>query len=351
MQTLIYGAYGFTGRLIAREAVRRGLRPMLAGRNAEKLERFAKELKLPCLQVDLDDRSRLVNALIDVDVVVHCAGPFVGTVSRMVAACLHTGTNYLDITGEVAVIDALASLSDRASDCGVMLLPGIGMDVAPTDVVAVKLHELMPDAVRLDLAVKSTGTISRGTLRTMLGQIDEGSVIREEGELKSVRIGSRLRKMCFGHESEYVACVPLGDCITAYRSTGIENITTYMRFPSGSVAGVKFGSLFFRLASIPSLRRILIDQINRIPEGPSETIAEKARVFVSGEVQNSAGEKETALLTGPEAYRFTACIVVEALRRMEGGIVSGGFQTPAGLFGSDFLDSIPGVEWLQSRGV
>ena len=351
MKTIIYGAYGFTGRLIAEEAVRRGMRPTLAGRDGKKLQDLADDLKLPFTRLDLGEGAKLVDTLSRVDVVVHCAGPFVKTVTRMVAACLHTGTHYLDITGEVAVLEALSFLSGRAVDCGVMLLPGVGMDVAPTDVVAVKLHEMMPDAVRLDLAIKSTGTLSRGTLRTMLGQIDDGSVLREEGELKSVGIASRTREMWFGDGLEKVACVPLGDVVTAFRSTGIKNITTYITSPFASPAGLILSRAIIRLAAVPSVKRFLTNQIERVPEGPSIKIAEKARIFAAGEIQNSVGDTRTALLTAPEAYRFTASIAVEALRRMEDGALSPGFQTPAGVFGSDFLDPIPGVDWLSPRQV
>src|SRR5438045_96693 len=115
---LIYGANGYTGELIAREAVRRGLKPVIAGRNADKLAPLAKELGLQSRAFPLD-KPRLDG----IDAVLHCAGPFVHTSAPMVRACLDAGVHYLDITGEIAVFEAIMSMNDAAIHAGVTLIP------------------------------------------------------------------------------------------------------------------------------------------------------------------------------------------------------------------------------------
>ena len=160
---MIYGAYGYTGELIARLAVEQGETPILSGRSAEKLAPLAEELGLAHHAVSLDDGEGLRAALEGVDAVVHAAGPFSHTSRPMVKACLDTGTHYLDITGEIAVFNGVFKAHQKAVDAGVVLLPGVGFDVIPTDGMAAMLHRALPDAVELDLAFAGLG--ERGLAR------------------------------------------------------------------------------------------------------------------------------------------------------------------------------------------
>src|SRR5271166_6663839 len=104
---LLYGATGYTGRLIAREARAMGAGIVLAGRNPNKLKAIARQLDLPWRAFDLADRARLEAALKDSSVVLNAAGPFSSTARPMADACLREGTHYLDITGEIDVFEAL----------------------------------------------------------------------------------------------------------------------------------------------------------------------------------------------------------------------------------------------------
>ena len=133
MSFLIYGANGYTGELIAREAVERGLKPILAGRSQNKVEPLAKELDLTCRTFSLEDKKSLDYTLKEVEFVIHCAGPFSLTADQMVNGCLRTNTHYLDITGEIAVFEAMAARNKAAKEAGIMVMPGVGFDVVPSD--------------------------------------------------------------------------------------------------------------------------------------------------------------------------------------------------------------------------
>lgn len=165
---LLYGAYGFTGRLIAREARERGHRPILAGRDGARLEALARELDLPHRTVSLDDGAGLRRALSEVRAVFHAAGPFSRTASPMLEACLEAGVHYVDITGEVGVFERVFAAGEEARRRGVVLLPGAGMDVIPTDAVAAIVKERLPEANVLELALSSPGPVSPGTARTIV---------------------------------------------------------------------------------------------------------------------------------------------------------------------------------------
>ncbi|HEV7923072.1 MAG TPA: saccharopine dehydrogenase NADP-binding domain-containing protein, partial [Thermoanaerobaculia bacterium] len=141
---MIYGANGYTGELIAREAARRGERPILAGRDRTAVEALAKELGLQWRAFPLDAPD-----LRDIQLVLHCAGPFMYTSAPMVRACLDAGAHYLDITGEIVVFEAVMRKDGEAKQRGVTLLPGVGFDVVPTDCLAAQLAQRLPDADEL----------------------------------------------------------------------------------------------------------------------------------------------------------------------------------------------------------
>src|SRR5262245_29982361 len=162
---MIYGAYGYTGELIARQAIARGHRPVLAGRRRDELDKLSRELDLPNVCVALDEPARLREALGQVGVVCHAAGPFIHTSAPMVEACLEAGTSYVDITGEITVFRSVFARHDEAERRGVALLPGAGFDVVPSDCLARFVADAVPGATELQIAFASLGRPSAGTAK------------------------------------------------------------------------------------------------------------------------------------------------------------------------------------------
>ena len=113
---MIYGANGYTGHLVAAEAKRQGLNPVLAGRRAGPIEKLATELGLPARVFDVDDPPSAIAALADIAVVANCAGPFATTSAPMIDACLNNQTHYLDITGEIDVFLAASCSRSMQED-------------------------------------------------------------------------------------------------------------------------------------------------------------------------------------------------------------------------------------------
>jgi short subunit dehydrogenase-like uncharacterized protein len=335
---MVYGANGYAGELVARLAVARGQRPVLAGRNEAAIRRLAEELGCPAAVVALDDAATLRTALRDVTAVAHCAGPFAATSAPMVDACLAAGVHYLDITGEVAVLEAVFGRSDEAVTAGVVLLPGMGFDVVPTDCVAASLRAQMPEATELELAVRAEGGLSRGTLRTSLG--GGGGWRRVAGRLVEPPIGEPRRRVAFPSGSRTVSALPLGDVSSAYRSTGIPTITTYAVLPAIArrPAMQRLGVAALRLGPV----RALADTIaRRLPSGPSPETRATTRSEVWGEVRDAAGHTVTMTLTLPNPYDVTADSVVRAAGPIGG--VPPGAHTPSEAFGADYVFSLDGV--------
>ncbi len=123
MKYLIYGAYGFTGKLITKRAVEKGHDVVIAGRDAEQTEALAKTHQLPFHTYSLEDTKSLDDSLSEVDAVLHCAGPYSKTALPMMDACIRCGLHYLDITGELEIFELAASKSDEAKQAGIVIMP------------------------------------------------------------------------------------------------------------------------------------------------------------------------------------------------------------------------------------
>ncbi|HEY5836619.1 saccharopine dehydrogenase family protein [Streptomyces sp.] len=333
MTWLLYGATGYTGRLIARRAAARGLRPVLAGRTAATLVPLAAELGLEHRVFGLDDPVAIRRGLDGVDAVAHCAGPFGGTALPMAAACVDTATHYLDITGEIDVFESLREFDARAVKAGVTLLPGAGFDVVPTDCVAALLAGRLPDATQLDLAFLLGGGPSPGTARTVVAGAADGGRIRAGGEIRAVPMGSRRVRAAFPSGARTVVSVPWGDVSTAYHSTGIPDITTYTAVPAPALAAsraLRFGPLRGALAGAAGRLR-----------GPGERTLNASRSEVWARARDAAGNTATATLVGPNPYSLTADSVLRILDRLPG--LPPGFQTPSRALGPDFAGTLDGV--------
>src|SRR3954469_4906998 len=354
MTWMIYGANGYTGELVAREAVRKGHVPILGGRNVESVGRLARELGLPSRVFSLDDEQGTAAELYGVKAVLHCAGPFVHTSAPMVNACLATGAHYLDITGEIAVFESVLSRGEEAKKAGVALLPGVGFDVVPSDCLAARLAAALPDATELALAFDTAGgSVSRGTMKTMIESLPGAGAIRRNGEIVPVPVAFDVREIDFGSGTgkRRAMTIPWGDVSTAYHSTGIPNIRVYSGTPPSQIRKMKRLAPLLPMAGWGPIKRLALHWVDKRVTGPSEQVRETARIHLWGEVRNAAGRPVTATLETPEGYRFTAASAVASVERLLQGTVPPGAWTPSRAFGADFVAGLPGVVVGELREV
>lgn len=347
---LIYGSTGYTGALVAQAAVQRGLQPVLAGRDPQKVGRQAASLGLPWRSFDLNNERALRNALSDLGLILLLAGPYIETTRPVVEACLACGAHYLDITGELDVYQWLYSQDQAARAKGVMLGSGMGFDVVPTDCLAGYLQRKLPSANELTLAFASRGRggWSRGTLRSGLGQLRDGLRVRRDGRLVQVPWGSKERMIDFGWGARRCSLFMWGDVVTAYHSTGIPNIEVYSRTSRSLYRGMRLLRLSARLLGWTTTLWIGQRMISWLPvanrAGYLPDPHSTASMSVWGQVVDPAGTRCTARLRTPEAYLFTAQSCLLAVEKILGGVVKPGYQTPTMAFGPDFVLEIAGVE-------
>ncbi len=337
---LIYGAYGYTGERIARTAVERGRSPILAGRNPEPLHSLAADLGLRSRTFALDDD--IEPQLAGIETVLNCAGPFEKTADPLVEACLNRGLDYLDITGELPVFERLARRDDEASAAGTTLLPGVGFDVVPTDCLAAHLTSRLDEPTQLSVAISATGSLSGGTIKTLINGLGSGSAVRENSHLRSIPTGSKSRVVDFGEGNRTVISVPLGDLTTAYHSTGVPDITTYVAVPDAAVHAIRLGRPLERVLSTTPVTRLLTRVVDRFVDGPTDAERAEGGTTIWGEAWSEpTGDTVESVLRTPDPYDVT---VEAALAASEAtGEVDAGYQTPATAFGPDFATELPGV--------
>jgi len=349
---MVYGAYGYTGELIAREAVRRGMEPVLAGRDGGKLEPLAAELGLAHRAFPLADPGSVRAALADVELVLHCAGPFLDTFRPMVHACLATRTHYLDITGEIGVFESVLARDGKAKEAGIVLLPGVGFDVVPTDCVAARLAHALPTATELELAfVGEGGGVSRGSAMTMARGLPYGGAERRDGKVVRMPAAADAKELDFplpegGALRRWVVQIPWGDVSTAYHTTGIPNVRTYTGMHPKAIRRLRRARFLLPLAGLAPVQRLVEARIDRkyaARGGPSAEARRAGRTHVLGRATAPDGRTAAAAVTTPEGYSFTAAMSVECVRRVLAGELSPGAWTPAGAFGPELVDTVDGV--------
>jgi short subunit dehydrogenase-like uncharacterized protein len=342
---LLYGSYGYTGSLIADEAARRGMQPILAGRDANRLKAQADLLNLDFCPITLGDPGAIETALQEVPLVLNCAGPFRYTSKPIVDACLRVGRHYLDITGEIQVFEELVLRDHEARQAGVMLLPGLGFDVVPTDCLAAHLKQRLPFASTLTLAISTSGGgISRGTLLTTIEGLPGKGIVRRGGKLTQVPLFEKTQMVDFGRGPRTAINVPWGDVSTAYYSTGIPNIEDYIALPKSVIRMSRLVRPLIGLTSKPLVQRLLRWAVMRSRPGPS---AEERRHSVSrlwGEVKDNLGHSVISRMETPDGYTLTAETALAGVERVLSGDFKPGFQTPSLAYGADFILDFEGVK-------
>jgi short subunit dehydrogenase-like uncharacterized protein len=340
---LIYGATGYTGRLIVARARAAGLRPILAGRDAAAVHTLAAAHRLEARIATLDAPATLDALLRGVTVVLHCAGPFSRTSAPMVAACLRTGVHYLDITGELQVFEAVAAQHDAAKRAGVMLMPGTGFDVVPSDCLAAHLHRRLPTATTLALGFRALGGVSRGTALTMVEGLGRPGWIRQGGVLTPVPPGFHARTIDFGDGPRLAVTIPWGDVSTAFHSTGIPDVRVYMSMHPKQLAMLRRSRWLGWLLRTGVAQRRLSAKVRAAPPGPDDRARAKGVSLLWGEATAADGRRVVSRLRGPEGYTLTAETAVRIAQRVLTGDAPTGFQTPSRAYGADFVLEVPGV--------
>ena len=337
---MIYGANGYTGQIVAEAAAARGDRPVLAGRRADAVRALGEKHGTEHRVFDLD--GDVAAQLDGVSIVLHCAGPFSKTSKPMVDACLARGVHYLDITGEIGVFEACHARSDEARAAGSVVMPGVGFDVVPSDCLAASLAEKLPGATLLQLAFTGLGEVSAGTAKTMLEGMPSGGAVRKDGKITRVPVAWKTMSVPFHDHERMAVTIPWGDVSTAFHSTGIPNIETYLAAPKKMIRGMKVANAFRGLLKLGPVQRMATRMVEKRVKGPDAEARAGGKSELWGRVSDEGGREVQGTLTTPESYRLTAITALASIDRILAGGVEPGAQTPSSAFGADFVGKLEG---------
>ncbi|MBL6446048.1 saccharopine dehydrogenase NADP-binding domain-containing protein [Fulvivirga sp. 29W222] len=343
---VVYGAYGYTGELIVREAKKQGVSLILSGRDEKKLKVLSQETGFAYTAVDLNNNQALHNLLQNAQVVIHCAGPFQFTAKAMVEACLKTQTHYLDITGEYQVFELIHSYHDAAKRVGIMLLPGAGFDVVPSDCLASHLKAQLPNAQKLQLAFATTGGgLSRGTSKTMIEGAGEGQVYRSNHQLKTKPLGKSTPLIDYGPFKKLSVGISWGDISSAYFSTGIPNIEVFTGSSEKQIKALRWSHRLGFLLKVKWVKALLKKQVDKKPAGPTAEKRGKSNTYLWGKVESTNGKTYEARLKTPNGYTLTAKATLLFANKILNKDFKAGFQTPALVYGSNVIFEIEGCKF------
>ncbi len=342
MEWMIYGANGYTGKLIAAEAKRRGMVPVLAGRSAS-ITKLAQELGFEHRVFDLSDAAAVRLQLDGIGMVLHCAGPFSATCAPMLEGCLEAAAHYLDITGEIDVFAYCHAQDARARERGILVMPGAGFDVVPTDCLAAMLKNDLPDATRLVLAFEAGGGPSPGTAKTSVEGLGNGGRARIDGKMTRVPLAWKSRSFVRDGQSRSAMTIPWGDVYNAYVSTGIPNIEVYMAVSPKTIANVQRMRLLGPLLRAAFVQDFMKRRVEKNVRGPSKDKREATVTQVWGEVRNASGREIKRQLVTPNGYALTVTASLGIVERLLRDRVPPGYCTPSQLMGADYVLSLPGV--------
>ena len=339
---LIYGATGYSARLVLGECLARGLRPILAARPSARLAALEAETDLECRAASLDDPDELDECLKGVRAVLHSAGPFSRTWRPMVEACLRNRVHYLDLTAEVRSIEAVAEFDRAARDRAIMLMPAVGFEVVPSDCLVSYVVARVPAATTLHIGSIPMRFATQASTRT-LSEAANFQMQRRQGRLERLPFGSQQYAFDFGVGPSVGLNVSNADLATAYYSCGLQNITTYFQALPGVQMMLSAGRGFGWALQSGVAQALIKTWTDFLPSDPEISTGGAQRLSIVADVSNARGERAVSRLRTPEAYAFTGVAAAAVVERVLAGDLQTGFQTPARVFGSEFVMSLPGV--------
>jgi short subunit dehydrogenase-like uncharacterized protein len=330
---LIYGATGYTGKLLSERAKALGMNFAVGGRDRQKTGAIARSLDVEAHVFEVDDERALRHAISEFACILHCAGPFFKTARQVMTACIDQRVHYLDITGEFTTYELAESLSSEAEKAGIMLLSGVGWDVVPSDCLALHTAKRVADPEWMRIGLHHFGGVSRGSALSGGEIVRTGPRARRDGIVVSPP-DQQPALFDFGEGPELCVPLPMGDVITSWRSARVPNVDVYFR-TVGSTGDAP-------VTDVPAT----ID-LSALPDGPTPEERSAGRSQVIVEVSGRDGAFARSTIYTLSGYSFTQEMGIEVAQRVLAGEFKAGFQSPASAYGVALATSTGGGEIID----
>lgn len=335
---LIYGATGYTGKLLTEKIDLKNYSVIIAGRNERKLKEVSRNYNYDYRTFSLRNGEIVCEFIKDIDIVLNVAGPFAENIDNLIDACIENKTHFIDLAMDPT---ELAKYHMQAKQADVMLLSGAGHAFLPLDCLGGYLYEKMPNADYLSIYISGMDTMSRGTAKSNIALIKKGIHHRKNGRFKKIR-HMKLNKMNIDNKSKEFVPAAFGVPTLTY-STGIKNIESYFESTPAVkpfIFVIKYLSWLFKFKFV---ERMFVKKMGELPEGPTEEERANGKIEYLARVKDQEDNVLEAVLTTPEAYKTTYLAAFATLKNIKNNFKPG-FQTPYKLFGADILNGIDGFK-------
>lgn len=352
MRIVLFGATGYTGRLTADSLVRRGAKPVLAGRDGRRLEALAGELggSADIAVADATDESAVHGLVEPGDVLVTTVGPFTRLGMPAARAAATSAVTYLDSTGEPAFIRRVADeLDEQARRSQATLVPAFGYDYVPGNLAAAMALREAPEAthVRVGYFVKGHGAPSGGTAASGAGMMVDPAYAWRAGRLVGDRMGSRIASFDIdGRTFQAISLAGSEHLWLPRRHPHLSDVDVYLGWAGRASRMAQAASLGMRaLSAVPGGRAAAHAVIRRtLPGstgGPDEQSRARGRTLVVAETATKErGRLSRVVLEGPNPYDLTGELLAwAAIRATERTPEAKGVLGPVELFGLDELEA------------
>jgi short subunit dehydrogenase-like uncharacterized protein len=347
MKILIYGANGYTGKLIVDKAIKQNLNFVISGRNESKITEIANDKKIPFFIASHKSFLQNPKLLDNFDIFLNCAGPFSKTAKPIMQACIKSKTHYLDITGEIEVFQLGKLFNSEAQSSNIIICPGVGFDVIPTDCLAAALNEKLPNADELILGFESTTKkMSPGTMSTSIESLGKGGKICKNGNVINVPLAFNSQQLDFGNGLKTMVTIPWGDVVTAGYSTGIKNISVFIPMSEEQINRLKLLSKFSWLLKTQFLQNFMKNKVKKNIKGPSFEEREKGKTFVWGQI-HKGHEIFEGKITTKNGYDVTVDGSLAIIQHINNNKINGGYYTPSQLCGFDLIEKLSGSSKIK----
>lgn len=354
----VYGATGYTGRLVAEELARRGLKARLCGRNGGKLRALKASLGVDwdVRAAAVDDTPALRKAFDGASVVLSCAGPFTYYGAPVIEAALAAGAHYCDTTGEQPYMKRVFDFLDApARERGVAVVPAVGFDYVPGDLaasLAARGREPLEEML-LAYVVEGFGA-TRGTMHSALEMLRGGDLEYVDGDWRPASGAIVRERFAFGDGlgEQALAPYPGGEIVTVPRHVKTravrQRLAASFLAPHPSLASVVPFTVPVMATLLNTPLRDLADAvIDRLPEGPSDDARRASRFTITAVARGEDGEESRVVVRGSDVYGLTAVMAVEIARTMgEDGFSESGALAPA-----QVVDAAGFLDFLGDHGV